>query len=185
MAKVINVIEWREIELACVSGLTFKEAEARFNVKEGTIRKRALRHNWPTPAAIGRRAKQLATRPNTSQDATINAIAVTLSERGKKHAELVFEKGSKAIAKSKITPPRNWKDFEIADKVTRRAAGLDTAENVQQTLIQINEDAESDVIPVEDATVLIAQTVEEDLPPSECQSSQSPTPPADLEPVPA
>jgi hypothetical protein len=36
-------------------------------------------------------------------------------------------------------PPKSWKEFDVADRAARRAAGLENAEVVQQTLIQINE----------------------------------------------
>lgn len=156
-------INWREIELACVAGMSYKEAEEKFGIKEGTVRKRALRYNWPTPARIATRTKELALKGGGGEG-IIETVAATLMARGEKHREHVFTKASESVKKSKVKPPRNWKDFEIADKVARRAAGLDVGENIQQTLIQINESAEPDVMPV-DATVLTAETVEVDSPP--------------------
>lgn len=145
-------IPWREIELACVAGMDYAEAAVKFDVKVGTIRKRAIRHNWPTPARIGARAKELALKGGGGEG-VIEAAARTLVERGEKHREHVFTQSHEAIKKSKVKPPRNWKDYEIADKVARRAAGLDTAENVQQVLLQINEATDEEIKPAKASTV--------------------------------
>lgn len=45
---------------------------------------------------------------------------------GKRHAAMVFKKVHAALAGMKTLPPlKNWKDIELADKIARRAAGLD------------------------------------------------------------
>ena len=36
-----------------------------------------------------------------------------------------------------ISPPRNWRDFDIADKMMRRLLGLDEGENKLQTVVQL------------------------------------------------
>jgi hypothetical protein len=54
---------------------------------------------------------------------------------------------SEAIAKANMTPPQSWKEFDVADRAARRAAGLENAEVVQQTLIHINDEGlDSEVI---------------------------------------
>jgi hypothetical protein len=140
---------WREIELACVAGMSFVDAEKQFGVKSNTIRIRATRLNWPTPAAIARRAKQLTTRPSPS---ALDKVAESWTEKAELHRGAAFAKASKAIAASKIAPPRTWHDFDLADKAARRAAGLDNTEVVQQTLVNINEMAEGEVIEAEPAS---------------------------------
>jgi hypothetical protein len=35
---------------------------------------------------------------------------------------------------------QSWKEFDLADRAARRAAGLENAEVVQQTLIHINDE---------------------------------------------
>lgn len=137
---------WREIELACVGGMSFVEAEKQFGVKSNTIRVRATRNKWPTPAAIARRAKQLTIRPATT---ALDKAAETWNEKAELHRGAAFDKASKAIAASKIAPPKTWHDFDLADKAARRAAGLDNTEVVQQTLVNINEMAEGEVIEAE------------------------------------
>jgi hypothetical protein len=38
-----------------------------------------------------------------------------------------------------MRPPKSWKEFDLADRAARRAAGLENADVVQQTLIHLNE----------------------------------------------
>ena len=143
VAKPVEL--WREIELACVAGMSFVDAEKQFGVKSNTIRIRATRQKWPTPAAIARRAKQLTIRQSPS---ALDKIAETWTEKAELHRGAAFDKASKAVALSKIAPPKTWHDFDLADKAARRAAGLDNTEVVQQTLVNINEMAEGEVIDI-------------------------------------
>jgi hypothetical protein len=41
----------------------------------------------------------------------------------------MFKKAFNAVKASTVQSPKNWRDLEIADKLARRAAGLDTADN--------------------------------------------------------
>ena len=60
----------------------------------------------------------------------------------------MFDKASGAIEKAKMRPPKSWKEFDLADRAARRAAGLENADIIQQTLIHINElDAEQPIEP--------------------------------------
>ncbi len=136
---------WREIELACVAGMPFPEAEKRFGVKANTIRIYAQRHGWPTPNAVIRRTKELTKLGDPAANA-LEKVAASWKEKGEAHRSEVFARTRKAITESDIGPPTNWKDFEIVDKVARRSAGLENNEVVQQTLVNINEAPDSDVI---------------------------------------
>jgi len=65
---------------------------------------------------------------------------------GEAHRLLVFDKASDAIKRARIRPPKSWKEFDLPDRAARRAAGLENADIVQQTLIHINElDAEQPI----------------------------------------
>jgi len=58
----------------------------------------------------------------------------------------VFDKASGAIEKAKMRPPKSWKEFDLADRAARHAAGLENADVIQQTLIHVNElDAEQPI----------------------------------------
>ncbi len=53
-----------------------------------------------------------------------------------------------------MRPPHSWKEFDVADRAARRAAGLENAEGTQQTfLICVNEieDGEVTLAPPEDS----------------------------------
>lgn len=135
---------WRQIELACVAGMSYREAAEQFDVKVNTIRAKSVRNNWPTPQNIGKRAKTLAARPPSTQ--ALDKVAENWQEKAEKHRVTVFEKTSKAIAGANLRPPKNWRDFDIVDKAARRSAGLDNTEITQQTLVNINEILEGEIV---------------------------------------
>ncbi len=60
-------------------------------------------------------------------------------KRGDDHREVAFALSAGALKKKKVLPIRNWKDAETADKMARRAAGLENEAPINQTLISINE----------------------------------------------
>lgn len=150
MDKPRPVYDWDSIERACIAGLPFKEVARRFEVPHGTLIKRASRHKWPTPTRVRQRANELAVKSaNVAQ-----TVAETWMERGEDHRKTVFELAHKSIKRMKPRTPKNWKEADIADKMARRAAGLENAEVVQQTLIQINE---TDEQPIEATSSEISQ----------------------------
>ena len=135
---------WRQVELACVAGMSYSEAAKQFGVKVNTVRAKAVRHNWPTPQNVGKRAKELSAKPSATT--ALDKIAGDWQEKAENHRVTVFDKTSTAIAKSNLQPPKNWKDFDIVDKAARRSAGLDNTEVLQQTLVNINEIAEGEIV---------------------------------------
>jgi hypothetical protein len=141
---------WRQIELACVAGMSYSDAAEQFGVKVNTIRAKAVRNNWPTPQNVGKRAKQLAAKPSATK--ALDKIAEGWQEKAENHRLTVFDKTSKAIAGSVLRPPKNWRDFDIVDKAARRAAGLDNTEVVQQTLVNINEISEGEIVDLNSKT---------------------------------
>lgn len=141
---------WRQIELACVAGMSYLEAANQFGVKVNTIRAKSVRNNWPTPQNVGKRAKQLAAQPAATK--ALDKIAEGWQEKAENHRLTVFEKTSKAIVGANLRPPKNWRDFDIVDKAARRAAGLDNTEVVQQTLVNINEVMEGEIVDLNPKT---------------------------------
>jgi len=127
-------IQWGIIERTCIAGMTFMDAAREFGVKEDTIRKRARRYNWPVSKAIGKAAQRAVQNAEV-----VDRTAQDWLAKGNAHRTVVFDKASGAIAKANMTPPRSWREFDLADRAARRAAGLENAEVVQQTLIHINE----------------------------------------------
>jgi hypothetical protein len=134
-------IPWDIIERTCIAGMTFMDAAKEFGVKEDTIRKRARRYNWPVPKAIGK-----AVQKAVQNAEVVDRTAQGWLAKGEAHRRVVFDKASGAIGQAKMHPPKSWKEFDLADRAARRAAGLDNADVVQQTLIHINElDAEQPI----------------------------------------
>src|SRR5437763_121699 len=127
-------IEWDIIERACIVGMTFMSAAKEFGVKEDTIRKRARRYNWPVAKAIGKAVQKAVQNEQVAERTAQDWLAKSSAHRG-----VVFDKAHGAITEAKMCPPQSWKDFDLADRAARRASGLENAEVVQQTLIQINE----------------------------------------------
>ena len=66
----------------------------------------------------------------------------------------MFDKASGAIEKARMRPPKSWREFDLADRVARRAAGLENADVVQQTLIHIDEMGAEEPIEAELVTTL-------------------------------
>ena len=127
-------IPWDIIERTCIAGMTFMDVAKEFGVKEDTIRKRARRYRWPVPRAIGKAVQKAVQNSEVAARAAQDWL-----NKGEAHRRIVFDKASGAITQAKMCPPRSWRDFDLADRTARRAAGLESAEIVQQTLIQINE----------------------------------------------
>lgn len=136
-------IPWDIIERTCIAGMTFMDAATEFGVKEDTIRKRARHYNWPVPKAIGK-----AVQKAVQNAQVVDKTAQDWLAKGEAHRALVFDKAHGAISKAKMWPPKSWKEFDLADRAARRAANLENADIVQQSLlIHINESL--DEFPVE------------------------------------
>jgi hypothetical protein len=94
-----------------------------------------------TITEVKKRAKELQKR-----ETELTTTAGQWLKRGEAHRLLVFDKATGAIEKARMRPPKSWKEFDLADRAARRAAGLENADVVQQTLIHINEiDAEQPI----------------------------------------
>ena len=134
-------IPWEIIERTCIAGMTFMDAAKEFGVKEDTIRKRARRYNWPVSKAIGKAVQRAVQNAEV-----VDRTAQDWLAKGEAHRALVFDKASGAIAKANMRPPQSWREFDLADRAARRAAGLENAEVVQQTLVNINDLDASEII---------------------------------------
>lgn len=66
------------------------------------------------------------------------AIAIDWAEAQETHRQMVFRKASEALAAAALPAPSSWKDAEIADKMARRAAGLDDRHDGPAIIIPIN-----------------------------------------------
>jgi hypothetical protein len=143
-------IAWSEVKNACeIEDLTITEVCTRFRLKYPAVYARATRGNWKVISSINKRAKELQKR-----EAELTTTAAQWAKRGEAHRFLVLDKASGAIQKAKMRPPKSWKEFDLADRAARRAAGLKNADVVQQTLIHLNEIGAEEPIEAELVTTL-------------------------------
>ncbi len=127
--------------------MDYEEVSKKHGVSYNLLLTWARRKNWLTKAKT---KKVIAKVGAEVSDQTAAAVAKSLLARGQAHAEKVFSKASIACERSKIQAPKNWKDFEIADRVARRASGLndDTQTGVNISLVHINEASDEEIEPV-------------------------------------
>ena len=145
--------------LVC-AGTTYREAAEQFRITEAVIRKRASRDKWPTPRAVKEKARELMVIKRKAQDGQHQPIvpvsqrvtnelvsakmAENWLEKGECHRALAFEMAHSALQKTSKRPPKlqDWQDIERADKMARRAVGLEgneAAQNVNISLALVNQ----------------------------------------------
>jgi hypothetical protein len=116
-------VAWNEVKNACeIEGLTITEVCTRYRLKYPAVYARAARGKWKVVSSIKKRAKELQQR-----EAELTTTAAQWAKRGETHRLLVFDKASGAIEKARMRPPKSWKEFDLADRAARRAAGLENA----------------------------------------------------------
>jgi hypothetical protein len=142
------MIDWLSIRDLFVSGATPAELSERFGIKAATIAKRASRQKWLSPGKI--QARQLEMRKeilstakkgetsNIVPDSVLDIAALSWEEKALKHRQVAFQVAHKAIlsASDVEMPARDWTDLEKADKMARRAAGLDMESD--KTVLNVN-----------------------------------------------
>lgn len=167
-----NAIAWDVIEERARSSGIVETAEF-FKVNAKTIRSRSVNHKWkgvPDGRALAAAAKKaVAKSQDTPGDFSGRIVA---------HRESIFKKGVDSLSKKKIIPIRNAKDFDIVDRIVRRAAGIDDSDpRNTAVLIHINEaiDAHGENEPIE-ATVIESIPAQPGANPA-ALPPESPTPP--------
>ena len=131
--------------------MTYREVSEHYGVPSATIRKRASLEHWPTPTAIQRRIEayrakqaQLADKRQEEhgkerEEPLVNAsqlsqgidsrsvIADSWADRGEIHRALAFQMAHEGLkrAAQKCPVPKDWQEIDRADKMARRAAGLE------------------------------------------------------------
>lgn len=53
------------------------------------------------------------------------SLAESWAEKGDQHRALAFSLAHTSLQKASVEPPQTWRDVELADRIARRAAGLD------------------------------------------------------------
>jgi hypothetical protein len=130
-----QIVSWDSVEEACHcttfcnkdEKMTAPEAAAHFKIDLQGIYARARRHKWKLVNGRDRnREKKLAAK-------------IDWAARGDDHRDHAFKVGHESLKKFKPRSPKNFRELEIADRMARRAAGLETADVINQTLVHINE----------------------------------------------
>lgn len=117
-------------------GMTIKELAKKHNCGENVLKQRSRREKWME----FRPETHLVKSDNKVAPHLVDAaknVAQTWLEKGENYRKLVFDKAAFAVENANLTPPKNWKDAEIADKIARRAAGLDNLETQINTIIGV------------------------------------------------
>ena len=122
---------WAEVDQLLIAGCPVKEIAAKFNIRENSIYVHAKRHNIPTSATV-------RTAIQTAVKGKVEALIEEWERKGNQHRELVFDLAHKSLKKMKPRAPKNFREAEAADKIARRAAGLEVADTKQQTLINLH-----------------------------------------------
>lgn len=130
MGKALD-INWGPVRSAIESGASYAKVAELFGVPEQTLRKQASRNKWISPGVVKKIVERAESRGghSLSQDKIQAAIAETWAEKGENLRQLAYTKALNSLKTANLKPASNARDFEILDKVARRAAGLDTADN--------------------------------------------------------
>ena len=132
MPKALDV-DWTAIKLEFSQGTTLEQLSERYGVKMGSLCARSAREKWATY-----RPETHARVLHQALQETARVQGETLAQRGQAYAERMFSKVSKLAEEANLAPPKNYKDLEIADKVARRAAGLENIESQVNTVVGVN-----------------------------------------------
>jgi hypothetical protein len=109
--------------------LTVGEASKKFKIKMATISARAKREGW-----------RMMLRHEKNK--LVAKAEKDWAKLGDTHREHAFKIGHESLKRFKPRAPKNFRELDIADRIARRAAGLENDSVVQQTLVHINEAVE-------------------------------------------
>ncbi len=121
-------IDWPTVRSAVEAGASYAKCAEVFGIKETAIRKRASLDKWLVPSrlrGIVSRASVRRVSQEVSQTLGERAVAESWQERAESHRALMFGKATEALRAAVPPALRTWRDLEIADRVARKAAGLE------------------------------------------------------------
>jgi hypothetical protein len=134
--RTIANATWAEIRTAYASGIGLREIARNMGIPEGTILSRAKREGRTREIQS---AKALAKREDAALATPVEAVAITMQQRGERHRERmagVSERGVDHIETMNGPQILNSVDqIEKLDKVARRTYGLD---QIRPCGIQVN-----------------------------------------------
>ena len=127
-------IDWQSERTAVmVGGLSNGQAAEKVGIKYQAVQKRSRREGWE-------RAPEPKVPDKIQLERTRELSAIvreSWAERGERHRSYMFDLASRAISDAKVPAPKNWRDLETADKIARRAAGLEDADAQGRTIVNL------------------------------------------------
>ena len=133
-------IPWDIIRVEFSHGASLSQLADKYGVAFGTLSARSSRENW-----METRPQSHIQKSQSVQSALVEAArsqGQSLAEAGQAYAARVFSKVSRLVDEANLPPLKNWRDAEVADKIARRAAGLDTADVQINTVVGIGMDTD-------------------------------------------
>ncbi len=131
--------DYTEAKVAVEGGMPFREASATFGINEFSMRAYAKTHHWKVVYEIVKQAKRVLKDRAQTADMAAKQISDSWAARGERHRLRVMGIAEESLKSLKKVPVKSARDLEMVDKAARRAAGLEVADTVNQTLIQVNE----------------------------------------------
>ena len=143
-------VNWDAIRIEFAHGKSLETLAKEYDVKMGTLGARSSRERW-----IELRPEGHARKVQNPLLEAQKSVAKTWAERGDMYRKKVFDKTTALFDQATLSPPKNWKDADILDKMARRAAGLDNMETQVNTIIglgsledgPIKADFEAEIVP--------------------------------------
>jgi hypothetical protein len=134
----ISSERWEQIKTACASGIGLREIARNMGISAGTILSRAKREGWTREI---QNAKALARREDAVLATPVEAVAMSMRQRGERHVERmagVSERGVDQI--ETMDGPgilRSIDQIEKLDKVARRTFQLDDTQATGQITLNV------------------------------------------------
>lgn len=119
--------------------MPFREASFKFDVPESTLRQYSIQHSWKVTAEIVKQARAIVKSKRELANLAAEQAVSTWAARGERHRKRIMDIAEASLKNIKKVPVKSARDLETIDKAGRRAAGLEVADTVNQTLIQVNE----------------------------------------------
>jgi hypothetical protein len=161
--QLIEEATWDAVKSACIAGMGYSEAARTFGIRSPhAVIMRSRRDKWPVPSRVEERARQLqdslqrrseaAEQRRDCNEITTETLAQSWAERGEQHRALTFQLAHSELKASykRGLPIEDWSAAEKADRMARRAAGLDSEEGTRISIGMevINQRLETIDLPV-------------------------------------
>ncbi len=146
---------WEAVRAGCYDGIAAEVLSVKYAINAETIRKRAEKEGWYLPRKIAQETlRQTETVPTLNVSEKIVAAPPRRRdwvEAAVEYRNMIMDKIEAGVQGMNLEPPKTWRDAEIADRMARKAVGLESGETtVIQTIIPIGKGdfgVERDVSP--------------------------------------